>query len=150
MCRGRRVTGVHTATGAKEMIRKLLLIVLLFLLPSVCFAASPILLQGGLWNLDYPGDISTYGYFRLSLEPDLLQRGARILKVEWVEQLESKGERVYASRLIPELGTFIGSGKVVAEMGEMPSAISLQDQKGRVLWLRLWEPTRFAIQEKLQ
>jgi hypothetical protein len=132
------------------MIRKSLLILLLFLLPSACFAANPVLLQGGLWNLDYPGDISTYGYFRLSLEPDLLQKGTRILRVEWVEQLDSKGERVYASRLIPELGAFVRSGKITAEMGEMPSAVRLQDPKGRVLWLRLWEPTRFEIQEKLQ
>jgi hypothetical protein len=132
------------------MIRKSLLTILLILLPYFCFAESPVLWQGGLWNLDYPGDVSTYGYFRLLLEPDVLQKEARVLRVEWVEKLDSKGERVYASRLIPELGTFLGSGKITVEMGEAPSAIRLQDSKGRVLWLRLWEPTRFSIQESLK
>jgi hypothetical protein len=132
------------------MIRKSLLTILLILLPHFSFAESPVLWQGGLWNLDYPGDVSTYGYFRLLLEPDVVQKEARVLRVEWVEKLDSKGERVYASRLIPELGTFLGSGKITAEMGEVPSAIRLQDSKGRVLWLRLWEPTRFSIQESLK
>jgi len=132
------------------MIRKSLLTILLFLLSYLSFADSPVLWHGGLWNLDYPGDVSTYGYFRLLLESDAVQKEARVLRVEWVEKLDSKGERVYASRLIPELGNFLGSGKITAEMGEVPSAIRLQNSKGLVLWLRLWEPTRFSIQESLK
>jgi hypothetical protein len=132
------------------MIRKSLLTILLFLLPYLSFAESPVLWKGGLWNLDYPGDVSTYGYFRLLLESDAVQKEARVLRVEWIEKLDSKGERVYASRLIPELGNFLGSGKIIAEMGEVPSAIRLQNSKGLVLWLQLWEPTRFSIQESLK
>ena len=132
------------------MIRKFLLISLLCLLPYRSFADSPVLWEGGLWTLDYPGDISTYGYFRLFLEPNILQKGARILRVEWVEQLDSKGVRVYGSLLIPELGIFLGSGKVTAEgMEEVRSAIQLKNSKGQVLWLRLQEPTSFEIQDRI-
>ena len=107
--------------------------------------------QGGLWNLDLPGDTSTYGHFRLVVEPDVSQPGAQILRVEWIETLDGKGDRLFASRLIPELGGFVDPGLVKVEpAAERPSAIRLQNAKGKVLWLRLWEPTRIAVQKKLR
>jgi hypothetical protein len=123
---------------------------LIIALPLLSFAESTVVWQGGLWNLDYPGDISTYGHFRLLIEPDVMDQGFFILRVEWIENLDSKGERLYASRLIPELGRFLDSRNISAKMGEVPSAIRLVNSKGKALWLRLWEPTRFEIQEKFK
>jgi len=106
--------------------------------------------KGGLWNLDLPGDTSTYGHFRLLVEPDISQGGRQILRVEWIETLDGKGDRLFASRLIPELGGFVDPGLAKVEMApERPSAVRLQNAKGNVLWLRLWEPTRIAVQKKL-
>jgi hypothetical protein len=133
------------------MLRAMVIAIAFGIVPALGAADGRHLWQGGLWNLDYPGDVSTYGYFRLSLERDISQDRGQVLRVEWVERLDGNGERVYANRLIPELGSFVDSGLVKIEMApEIPSAIRLQNAKGRVLWLRLWEPTRFAIQKKLK
>ncbi len=129
------------------MIRKSLRITLLLLLPSVGFADNAAFWQGGLWNLDYPGDISTYGYFRLTADRDIRFKDGYILRIEWVERLNGKGDRLYGSLLVPELSGFLGDGKIKAEMGEVPSLVRLQNTKNQVVWLRLWEPTRYAVQK---
>lgn len=128
-------------------MKKVLFVFLIIVLPLLSYAQSTVVWQGGLWNLDYADDVSTYGHFRILIEPDVMDQGFYILRVEWIENLDSKGERLYASRLIPELGRFLDSRKIMAEMGEVPSAIKLVNSKGKSLWLRLWEPTRFEIQE---
>jgi hypothetical protein len=107
--------------------------------------------RGGLWILDLPGDTSTYGHFRLVMEPDISQAGAQILRVEWIETLDGKGDRLFATRLVPELGGFVDPGLVKVESAaELPSAIRLQNARGKVLWLRVWEPTRIAVQDTLR
>ena len=133
------------------MIRRALLTIVVALAPAFAFADGRLLWEGGLWNLDDAEERSTYGDFRLTIEPDIWRQGGLILRVEWIETVDGKGQRVYANRLIPELNTFIGAGKVRAEMAsEIPSAVKLQNAKGRVLWLRLWEPTRYEIQKTLK
>ena len=129
------------------MMKKTLLVIILIFLPSLSFADNSVFWQGGLWNLDYPGDISTYGYFRLSSETDVRFNDSYILKVEWIERLDSKGERLYASLLIPELGAFIVDRKMTAEMGEVPSIILIKNSKKQEILLRLWEPTRYSFKE---
>jgi hypothetical protein len=136
---------------ARTMIRQTLLIFAVALVPAFALADGPVLWEGGLWNLDDVEERSTYGDFRLTIEPDIWQQGGHVLRVQWMETIDGKGQRVYANRLIPELSTFIGTGKVKAAMAaEIPSAIKLQNEKGRVLWLRLWEPTRYEIQKTLK
>ncbi len=133
------------------MIRRTFLTIALALAPAFAFADGRLLWQGGLWNLDDVEETSTYGDFRLVIEPDISRQGGLVLRVEWIETVDGKGQRVYANRLIPELSTFIGAGKVKAEIvPEIPSAIKLQNARGRVHWLRLWEPTRYEIQKTLK
>jgi hypothetical protein len=133
------------------MIRRTFLTIAVALAPAFAFADGRLLWQGGLWNLDDVEESSTYGDFRLTIEPDMSRQGRLVLRVEWIETVDGKGQRVYANRLIPELSTFIGAGKVKAEMApEIPSAVKLQNARGRVLWLRLWEPTRYEIQKTLK
>ncbi len=128
------------------MKTKLLTIILLILLPQITFANGSAFWQGGLWNLDYPGDVSTYGYFRLTAERDMFGDGY-VLRIEWIERSNGKAERVYGSLLVPELSSFLGDGRLKADMGEVPSLIRLQNSKGQSVWLRLWAPTRYAIQK---
>lgn len=121
------------------------------LMPLLASAEGRLLWEGGLWNLDYPdAHTSKYGEFRLVIEPDIAHAGANILRVEWVEKIDGKGQRIYASRLIPELSAFVSAEPVKAQMGDLPSAVRLQNAKGRTLWLRLWEPARYAIQRTLK
>jgi hypothetical protein len=129
------------------MIAKLLSTILLFLLPSVSLADRAVFWPGGLWNLDYPGDTSTYGYFRLTAERDVMFKDGYILRVEWLERINGNGDRLYGSLLVPEQSSYLGDGKMKAEMGEVPSLVRLQNSKNQVEWLRLWEPTRYAIQK---
>jgi len=133
------------------VIRRALLTIAVALAPAFAIADGRLLWQGGLWNLDDVEDRSTYGDFRLTIEPDIWRKGDLVLRVEWIETVDGKGQRVYANRLIPELSVFIGSGKVRAEMAPaIPSAVKLLNAKGQVLWLRLWEPTRYEIQKTLK
>ena len=123
----------------------------LALVPLAVSAQGQVLWQGGLWNLDYPdAETSKYGEFRLIIEPDLAQSGAQVLRIEWIENIDGKGQRLFASRLIPELDAFVSAGAVTAQMGELPTAVRLQNGKGRTLWLRLGEPARYRIQRTLK
>src|SRR5258708_37072306 len=130
------------------MIRLALLTIVVALAPAFAFAEGRVLWQGGLWNLNDVEERSTYGDFRLTIEPDIWRQGGFVLRVEWIETVDGKGQRVYANRLIPELSSFIGAGNVKAQMEpEIPSAVNLHNSKGRVLWLRLLEPRRYQIQK---
>ena len=129
------------------MARKTLLIILFILLSKLSFADNSVFWQGGLWNLDSPGDISTYGFFRLSAERNIRFKEGYILKVEWIERLDSKGERVYASLLIPESIIFFADRNVTAVMGKTPGLILLKNPKKQLVQLRLWEPTRYSFKE---
>jgi len=104
------------------MITRLLTIILLILLPQATFGNGSAFWQGGLWNLDYPGDVSTYGYFRLTAERDMFGDGY-VLRIEWIERSNGKGEPVYGSLLVPELSSFLGDGRLKADMGEVPSPL---------------------------
>jgi hypothetical protein len=129
------------------MTWKLFPLLLLLLLPFSSTAESTAFWQGGLWNLDYPGDISTYGYFRLSADRDARSKDGYVLRVEWMERISEKKDRLYGSRLVPELSAFLGDGKIKAETGEVPSLVRLRNSRNDVVWLRLLEPTRYAIQK---
>lgn len=127
---------------------------LIILWPALLNAESRMLWEGGLWNLDYEGDTSTYGYFKILGEPDSLNDIGTVLKIEWIERRHNKNgqifERTYASRLLPELNTFIGKGELKIKLGKIPSAIELTNDKDNKVWLRLWEPTRYELQINLK
>jgi len=124
-------------SGCHPLIGKAIATVALVLVPAFAGAAGRLLWEGGLWNLDNAEKRSAYGDFRLTIELDIWNQDNFVLRVEWLEIVDGKGKRVYAYRLIPELSTFIVSGKVKAEMHPgITSTIKLQNPKGRVLWLR--------------
>ena len=130
------------------MIRKYLVIVLLLISCNLCFADDQkVIYEGGLWNIDYPEDVSIYGHFRLIIEKDLRFDAGYILRVEWIENLDSKGERIYGSILITELSDFLGNGNVSAEVGDVPGIVILTNQNNQKINLNLFEPTRYSLKE---
>ena len=128
------------------MRSKILLVLVALSLPFSGFAENYHLWQGGLWNLDYGDDVSTYGYFRLVLEEDFVAEDRKILRVEWIEKSFEGDERLYASLLVPELSSFIESGPLSIEMGAVPSVIEFENSRGNKLILNIFEPTRYEIQ----
>ncbi len=121
-------------------------LLLLSLSTPASWAQDTLLWEGGLWNLDYAPDVSTDGYFRLSLVPYTTYGiDSDVLRVEWIEQMHDEDDRVFASRLVPELDGFFSSGVKGIETGEVPSRVRLENTDGRVIWLIVLEPARFAI-----
>ena len=102
--------------------------------------------EGGLWNLDYPDDISTYGYFRVFAEPSIAPRGCSLLRIEWIERVDDTKERVFASRLIsePEL-CLEPAGLKVSGDPEQPWLIEITNAKRRRVRVHLQEPGRFEV-----
>ena len=127
------------------MIRRIL-VALALLQPMLAQSGGGPIWEGGLWNLDYPGDISTYGYFRVFTQPSVLPRGCSLLRVEWIERLGEKGERLFASRLIsePEL-CLEPAGLKITVTAEVPGLIEISNAKKRKVKLQLLEPGRFEI-----
>jgi hypothetical protein len=130
------------------MIPRFALLAAFALQATVALAANPAVWEGGLWIVDYEGDISTYGYFRVLLEPSLVHRDCSLLRVEWIERVTEKRERVFATRLIsePEL-CLNAAGLRVADNPELPDRIEVWNSEGRRIELRLLEPTKFEIRE---
>ena len=130
------------------MIRKFIVIALLIFSCNLCYAdEQKVIYEGGLWNIDYPEDFSIYGHFKLIIEKDLRFDTGYILRVEWIENLDSKGERIFGSILITELSNFLGNGNVSAKTEEVPSIVILTNQKKQKINLNLFEPTRYSIEE---
>ena len=123
-----------------------MLLALLLLQPILGQSGDALLWEGGLWNLDYPGDISTYGYFRVFAEPSVLARGCSLLRIEWVERVNDKNDRVFASRLIsePELCLEPANLKVSGDP-EQPWLIEVTNTERRRVRVHLAEPGHFEV-----
>ncbi|MGH7865023.1 MAG: hypothetical protein ACREQB_08535 [Candidatus Binataceae bacterium] len=98
---------------------------------SLAAGGAPPEWKGGLWVLDYPENISIYGYFRLQLQPDASEVSGVVLRVEWVETQDGVPDRIFASRLIPELSTFFSQKTLRVEIGPVPDSFQLTNAKGK-------------------
>ena len=123
-----------------------IIITMIFVCPAFVDACDTEIWKGGLWNLNYKFDISTYGYYRFCLEKDETSESGFVLKIEWIEKRSNLPERVYAFKLFEEIElSFYLEPTMKIEMGIVPSIYDLSNSKGQKISIRLWEPARYKI-----
>ena len=121
-------------------------VLLAFLSEGLAAAEVPIW-EGGLWNLPTGLDTSRNGHFRVFVELDVEFTGYRILKIEWVESLESV-ERVYGTLFVDESVGIVNVDPITAQEGIVPSFVLIYAGGLQVLCLRIWEPGRYETPDE--
>jgi len=127
---------------------KIKILHLFFLLTVISCSRDKLIYTGGLWNLTYSGyDISTFGHFKIYKVP-YLEKDNYILRVDWIENINNKRNQLFASRLLPELESFIGKNTISIKSEDVLSTFCLINSKNDSLWLILLEPGNFKIQKQ--